>query len=428
MPIGPYFARLRPLLTGSLLVAFALAAAGAMGWLPQAFSQAEGFFITNETAPVYRKLPEIENQLYGHTYPNQAISQRINRVERTLFGAPQRGPSESRMQQVESRMNEANNRSALAEQQPILTYLEEKLFQRTYPDKPLPERIRQLEIQVFGHSFDSYPTNIRLKKLTYAMPIMAKEIRLTKGDMVIASAGRVSQRAPRSAAPKVDLIQLDATGSNPVGSNPRVLPTGTSVSTGDYAQAVHRDEGGSLLRWRTLPIKVYVKPGDGDGNISVQAIQAWKSVFSVVPVSSSLQADIIVAWDKPTWDQNTTGLITRPVVQVNDAHNIRTVILISMYPLRGADPRSQLHVLSHQLGHAFGIWGHSDDPDDIMYPALKAEMNDFPSRWGWRSASTMAKIQPVGVVEGYQPSQRDVNTLLKVYELPASDLSSYSPY
>jgi len=325
-------------------------------------------------------------------------------------------------------MNESNSRTALAEQTPILAYLEEKLFQRTYPEKPMTERVRQLEVQVFGRSFDSYPTSIRLKKLTYAMPIMAKEIRLTKGDMVIASAGRVSQRAPRSAAPKVDMVQLDASGANPVGGAPRALPSGTSLSMGDYAQSVHRDESGSLLRWRTLPIKVYVKPGDGDSHVSTQAIQAWKSVFSVLPVSSSLQADVIVAWDKPTWDQNTTGLLTRPVVQVNDAHSIRTVILISMYPLRGADSMSQLHVLSHQLGHAFGIWGHSDDPADVMYPAFKSETNDFPSRWGWRSASTMAKIQPAGFAEGYQPSQRDINTLLKVYELPASDLSSYSPY
>jgi predicted Zn-dependent protease len=99
-----------------------------------------------------------------------------------------------------------------------------------------------------------------------------------------------------------------------------------------------------------------------------------------------------------------------------------------MYPLKSAAPANQLHVLEHQMGHAFGLWGHSDDPGDIMYPALKAEMHDFPSRWAWRSAAVDDKVQPSDWLDDSQPSQRDVNTLLKVYGLPATDLSSFSPY
>ncbi|MCE3235517.1 MAG: Peptidase, metallopeptidase [Vampirovibrio sp.] len=412
----PSLYRFLPVLLSACLGAFAWSAV-------TAHAQSESFLVTNDTAPAYRKVPEIENQLYGHGYPNQAVSQRINRIERTLFGAAQRGPSELRMRRIEDHMREQKSKATLAEQEPILAYLEEKLFQRTYQDRPLTDRIRQLETQVFGHSFDSYPPAIRIKKLTYAMPIMAKEIRLTKGDTVIASSGRVSQRPPRNAAPQVDLIQLDA--SSP---NTHVLPGGKPLSTGDYSQAVHRDSNGATLRWRDLPIKVYVKPGDVDPAISAQAIRSWQTAFSVQAVPNSPQADVIVAWDKPTWDQNTTGLLTRPVVQVDDQHNIRTVILISMYSLRGAEPRIQLHTLTHQLGHAFGIWGHSDDPDDIMYPALKPEMNDYPAKWGWRSVSVMTKVQPSGLVTSYQPSQRDFNTLLKLYDLPVSDLSAYSPY
>jgi predicted Zn-dependent protease len=219
------------------------------------------------------------------------------------------------------------------------------------------------------------------------------------------------------------MIQLDATGSTI-----RVLPNGKPLSAGDYAQSIYRDNAGSMLRWQTLPIKVYIKPTEANDAISTQAIQAWQTVFSVNTVPSSVQADVIVAWDRATWDQNTTGLLTKPVVQVDDHHNIRTVILISMYPLKNSAAANQLHVLTHQMGHAFGLWGHSEDPGDIMYPALKPELNDFPSRWAWRSSSIAAKVQPVDWVEDARPSQRDVNTLLKIYDLPATDLSSYSPY
>jgi hypothetical protein len=388
-----------------------------------AMAQFEGFFLTEENAVIYQKIPEIENQLYGHGYPEQSVSQRLSRMERTLFGAPQHGPTEQRMRQVEARINEKHSQAMKAEQEPMLVYLEAKLFQRTYPEKPTAERLKQLEMQVFGHSFDNYPVEIRLKKLTYAMPVMAREIRLSKGDMVIASAGRVSRRSPRNPSPKVELVQLDA-----AGNNLRVQPNGAPLSTGDYLQSIYRESNGEVLRWRNLPIKVYLKPGEPEAAISSKALQAWQSVFSVQLSPTSSQADVIVTWDKPTWDMDTLGVLTRPVVQVNEDRNIRTVILISLYPFKGQSPANQLHVACHEMGHAFGLWGHSDDPGDAMYPALKQEMNDFPSGWAWRSAAANTKVQPPGYADDFHPSQRDINTLLKLYGLPLTDLSTYSPY
>jgi predicted Zn-dependent protease len=247
---------------------------------------------------------------------------------------------------------------------------------------------------------------------------------LSKGDMVIASAGRMSRRTPRNPAPKVDMLQLDAVAPG----NTRIQPNGMPISTGDYSQSIYHESSGGVLRWRKLPIKVYLKPGEPEVAVSAQSLQAWKSAFSVEMVPSSTQADVIVTWDKPSWDMDTMGLLNRPVVQVDEARNIRTVILISLYPLKGQSAANQLHAVSHELGHAFGLWGHSDNPGDIMYPALKQEMNDYPVRWSWRSAATQPNAQPSGYSEDFHPSQRDMNTLLKVYDLPLIDLSTYSPY
>jgi hypothetical protein len=386
-------------------------------------AQLDGFFLTEENAAIYQKIPAIETQLYGHGYPEQSVSQRLSRIEKTLFGAAQRAPTEQRMRLVEARINEKHSQAVKAEQEPMLVYLEEKLFQRTYPDKPTPERLRQLEMQVFGHSFDNYPVDIRMKKLTYAMPVMAREIRLSKGDTVIASAGKISRHAVRCPSPKVDMVQLDASGNNL-----RVQPNGAPLSTGDYVQSIYRESDGDVLRWHTLPIKVYLKPGEPEAALSSKALQAWKSAFSVELVQNSAQADVIVTWDKPTWDMDTLGILTRPVVHVDESRNIRTVILISLFSFKGQSAANQLHVVSHQMGHAFGLWGHSDDPGDVMYPALKQEMTDFPSRWSWRSAAANTKVQPPGVADDFHPSQRDINTLMKLYALPVTDLSTYSPY
>lgn len=423
MPVGFFFPcyRQRVILIGLGLLAGFFFAVSLGFW--HASAQAEGFFVTEENVATYQKIPEIENQLYGHGYPEQSVAQRLSRIERTLFGAAQRGPAEQRMRQVETKINEKHSQAVKAEQEPMLVYLEEKLFQRTYPDKSTAERLRQLEIQVFGHAYDSYPTEIRMKKLTYAMPVVAREIRLSKGDMVIASAGRTSRRTPRCPAPKVDMVQLDASNGNV-----RAQANGIPVSTGDYSQPIYREASGGVLRWRTLPIKVYLKPGEPEIDLATQAVQAWKTAFSVQLVPSSMQADVIVTWDKPTWDMDTMGLLTRPVVQVDEAHNIRTVILISLYPLKGLSPANQRHAVSHELGHAFGLWGHSDNPGDVMYPVLKQELSDFSARWAWHSAAVNAKVQPSGIADDFHPSQRDINTLLKIYDLPLIDLSTYNPY
>lgn len=410
------------LLLGTVLALW-VAGAGVSSW-----AQHEGVMLTNDMAVVYQRVPLVEKQLYGHTYANQAISQRISRIERTLFGRRQSGPLEARMRGVEARMSEKEDREAQASQEPMLQYLEEKLFQRTFSERNLEERLRQLEAQVFGKTFDQYPVAVRMKKLTYAMPIMAKEIRVTRQapgegirpDMVVASTARTSQRVPRNSGRPVDMVQLDARDA---GSE-RVLPGGTAINTGDYFQSIHRAADGSLLRWANLPIKVYIKLSP-ESVMTGQMLNAWKKGFSVEEVSEPSLADVLLSWDRADWEKNPSGLLTRPVKHRDHRGQVRTVILVTMYPLRGQPPQHQQRVVSHQLGHAFGLWGHSDNPQDVMYPLLHWERQDFPSRWGWRSSRDRRPPLPNAHVERHAPSLRDLNTLLRVYDEAATDLAEF---
>ncbi len=372
---------------------------------------------------------EVENQLYGHTYMSQPTGERLSRIERTLFGTTQRGSTDARMWAIDARVQQKKAQQTLVAQGPLLDYLESKLFQRTYSELAMSERLRRLEVQVFGHAFENYPLPVRMKKLTYAMPLVAKEIRLTQGapegDVVVASTRRKSRVVPRTSQ-KVELVQLDAT--SPVSFSSPMDPA-ENLSVGDYSQYIYRDGRGSALRWEKLPIQIYVKGSPAEVTAASQVVQAWQRSLSLRMVNNSAAADVIITWDRGTWSQNTTGLLTRPVVQLDERGAIRTVILINLFPVVGQPSAVQLRALSHQLGHAIGLWGHSEDPDDVMFPALSQELNDFPGKWAWRSGPNKTQpVTPVAGLDAYAPSQRDINTLIKIYAQPANSLSDYSPY
>lgn len=398
-----------------LLAAMLLTLAG-----EPARAQNEAFFVSGQNQHLYQRLPEFEDRLYGHAYANQAVSQRITRLEKTLFGGTQLGPLESRFARIEAEMRKRKTAEIRAEQEPILTYLEQKLFQRTFEDKTLAERLEQLETHVFGKSFDSYPLSVRLKKLSYAMPIVAKEIRLSGNDgMVIASTNRMSPRTGRTKSPEPEITLLDASAGG------RTMPNGEPLSTGDYFQSIHKHDTTRTLRWTRLPVRIHSRAGTPpEMAVTLDAIRAWKSTFEVQTVPDGGQADIII-----DWSQRPSAPITRPILHMTDQNAIRTAVFINMAAFKNYNREEQLHAMLHQLGHALGIWGHSDHPNDVMYPHLPQESNDIPEKWGQRSAYVLGRMRPGGqMMPSAEPSQRDINTLLRIYDEPAHDLSQLNAY
>jgi hypothetical protein len=346
-------------------------------------------------------MSKTETQLYGHSYANQPLGKRLTRVEKTLYGSQQTGTQESRLQQIGQRMKQDKGLPSVTSQASMIEFLEQRFYQRTFPELPTEQRVHQLELYVYGKTFDKDPIDRRVKKLTYTVPLMAKEVRLTKEGAVLATT------APRK-------------GVAVAKAHPNI--------PADYFEAVYKLPNARILRWMNLPVKVYVQRGtEADRLVVAEAIRQWNGVYPVQLTANSSDADVIVDW------AGTAPLpyqpITRPTHVMTDPKSIRTVIQINMTGYSTAPNPAKIRGMLHQLGHAAGLWGHSDEPKDIMYPLTAMEATDIPENWNRGTLRFSNNIpEPVEGGPPIQPSERDRNTMVQVYSFPGEDLRQYSPH
>lgn len=187
---------------------------------------------------------------------------------------------------------------------------------------------------------------------------------------------------------------------------------------GDYLDRIEPTLLGYLL-WSRFPLQVYVASKGTDGTaLTPQQAEIWQQATdsalqewgTYLPLERSLQpesADILIRPQRPplqiTRDPDTGRRDVRaragetryqfywrrddpgepPIL----AH--RTIV--DLAPTVG---RQALEATArHEMGHALGLWGHSDDPADALYPR---QVRD-----------------PMPI------SARDLNTLIRLYQQPS---------
>ncbi|HEY9505935.1 MAG TPA: hypothetical protein VIQ27_08190 [Gemmatimonadales bacterium] len=142
------------------------------------------------------------------------------------------------------------------------------------------------------------------------------------------------------------------------------------------------------------PVRIWVEDAFGLPDHVARAIDVWESAFlygelEATLVSDSTQADVLVRGGTPEGKLRSLRLHSglRPeCAGVTDLdidvanHQLRLPIRVFVDPRSlpddpGIEPCLALTSI-HELGHAIGIFNHSDDPDDIMY--LDPEV-DLPS-------------------------------------------------
>lgn len=183
----------------------------------------------------------------------------------------------------------------------------------------------------------------------------------------------------------------------------------------DYFHEIKPHLVGYLI-WTKFPISVYIE--SPDINLSPAGLnqfqqwqkavkismEAWNPYLPLTEVTNPQEADILVYRRHPQFKAEInpeTGLYNLPPMKAattsvkfyltsTSPPQLRHTMTIEVNPHQTYD--YLVSNLTHELGHALGIWGHSLNKNDVMY---HSHTRDIPL------------ISP-----------RDINTLKKIYQQP----------
>jgi predicted Zn-dependent protease len=190
----------------------------------------------------------------------------------------------------------------------------------------------------------------------------------------------------------------------------------TEDNLSDYFSEIKTTPVGYLI-WTNFPLKIYLeKPTETDLNIASnrrflhwveiirKGILEWSEYLPIIEVETEELADILITRNAPPLQPKfnpKTGLFDFPPATIAEtkytfylSENNPPLLLHKMTITVSPNlaDESTLSAIRHELGHAFGIWGHSQNINDALY---FSQVRDTP---------------PI--------SFRDLNTLKKIYQQP----------
>jgi predicted Zn-dependent protease len=196
-------------------------------------------------------------------------------------------------------------------------------------------------------------------------------------------------------------------------------PSGYLPRAGDYYQEVAQSSEG--LKFSKFPLKVFVGSVPKDWRRAVQgALDGWIHVFPMEEVASREGADIVLSWERSAKEPRRLGW-EKDWVQVerkDDGTIVKRtrVAFVTLDLSQHSSGEQKRATVSHEVGHALGIQGHSDRPGDVMFGTIEEiliQLND-PRAVPHSGLSSPNPSPPLP----QKPSQRDVNTLIRLYNSP----------
>jgi predicted Zn-dependent protease len=193
-----------------------------------------------------------------------------------------------------------------------------------------------------------------------------------------------------------------------------MLPTRYASSAGDYYRVISLTSEGE--QWQELPVKIFLgnAPQIKWQQGAREAFDIWGAVFPTQLVALEDKADVRMTWEGVTSEPGRAGEEMEWVrfKHLGDEITGRRVAVISVDLSHNWSKDEMRAIVLHEMGHALGIKGHSDSKKDIMFWQMQDKTRQirvpyFPIPIFWKSLVS-------------QPSQRDINTLIRIYNSPGS--------
>ncbi len=137
-----------------------------------------------EAAPQSSTISKIENDLYGFDYSNDTSKNRVERLEKTIYGQASIGDLNKRIKKlsgdisadvigleippVEDTFKEDDSQLAQADSSvnyPVVDEIEQKIFNQTYKNKDFHSRIVAIERKLFGKIYDVDDYSTRMDRI-----------------------------------------------------------------------------------------------------------------------------------------------------------------------------------------------------------------------------------------------------------------------
>lgn len=368
----------------------------------------DNLFISPENRDVYTKLDEMENFYYGHNYPYDVMEERLCRLEKTVFKFKRKNlSSQQRFIDIYKSYKSKSSPFYLSNKaEPLLSesemvvldLMENRVFGKNDKTIPLKERISRLELAILGVSNEGNLQS-RYKYLCQSTPISIKGIKISQNGETVASFKpdykSISVPIPECPNKKIFTpIDIDY-----------------NTNAGDYFLQVAKNSSGEILRWKDFPLYVFINSNDpSEINASKNALENWQIKVPIYITSNYEAADILIDWASKS-DYVTVPFISR------EKGSKQIKVLINMLNVKKDEQKTILVAfIMHQIGHALGLWGHSDNPTDLMYPVGTIGINDINLK---NKVSTIYQTVSLETKRAFI-TDRDMNTLYQVYQTPSS--------
>lgn len=184
---------------------------------------------------------------------------------------------------------------------------------------------------------------------------------------------------------------------------------------GDYYPQVAQASAGR--QFRKFPVRVFVGNVPEDWQRAIRgALEDWTRVLPLEDVASRQGADIVVGRETPAKESDRAGWEKDWVQEEQEGTLTRRtkVAFIGLDSYHHWSEDQKRSTMAHEVGHAVGIQGHSDNPRDVMFSAVQ-EISHIARDWGPIPSPASVELPPP---PPRKLSQRDINTLVRLYNSP----------